>query len=92
MYKLMLGDSSVALKTETVCTVPVGVICTGTVSSCFLRAPWAAVLYGHCGQLFFTGTVGRCFVRAPWAAVLYGHSGQLFCSAPRAAVLFGQRG
>ena len=52
----------------------------GTVGSCCVRASWAAVLYGHRGQLFCTGTVGSCFVRASWAAVLYGHRGQLFCT------------
>jgi hypothetical protein len=40
----MLCDSSVALKIETVRSVSVGVFCVGTVGSCFVRAPWAAVL------------------------------------------------
>ena len=61
MHKLMVGDSFLALKIEAVCTVSVGVFCMGTVGSCFVRAPWAAVLYGHRGQLFCTGTLGSCF-------------------------------
>jgi len=31
----MTGDSFVALKIETVCSVSVGVFCTGTVGGCF---------------------------------------------------------
>ena len=35
LYKLMLDDSSVALKIETVCSVSVDVFCRSTVGSCF---------------------------------------------------------